>query len=62
LFTVQEAHTTPKILLLALAFAVTIGSVTSPSANPQNLLIAHQRAMSPTLYYFSSAISYLPTF
>ena len=30
----------PKILLLALAFAVTIGSVTSPIGNPQNLLIA----------------------
>ena len=29
-----------KILLLALAFAVTIGSVTSPIGNPQNLLIA----------------------
>ncbi len=30
----------PKMLLLALAFAVTIGSVTSPIGNPQNLLIA----------------------
>lgn len=30
----------PKPLLLALAFAVTIGSVTSPIGNPQNLLIA----------------------
>ncbi len=30
----------PKILLLSLAFAVTIGSVTSPIGNPQNLLIA----------------------
>ena len=30
----------PKILLLALAFAVTIGSVMSPIGNPQNLLIA----------------------
>ncbi len=30
----------PKILLLALAFAVTIGSVISPIGNPQNLLIA----------------------
>jgi Na+/H+ antiporter NhaD/arsenite permease-like protein len=31
---------TPKPLLLALAFAVTIGSVLSPIGNPQNLLIA----------------------
>lgn len=30
----------PKPLLLALAFAVTIGSVMSPIGNPQNLLIA----------------------
>jgi Na+/H+ antiporter NhaD/arsenite permease-like protein len=30
----------PKLLLLALAFAVTIGSVMSPMGNPQNLLIA----------------------
>ncbi len=30
----------PNILLLALAFAVTIGSVMSPIGNPQNLLIA----------------------
>jgi len=29
-----------KLLLLALAYAVTIGSVTSPIGNPQNLLIA----------------------
>ena len=30
----------PKLLLLALCFAITIGSVTSPIGNPQNLLIA----------------------
>ncbi len=30
----------PKMLLLTLAFAVTIGSVASPIGNPQNLLIA----------------------
>jgi len=30
----------PKILLITLAFAITIGSVTSPIGNPQNLLIA----------------------
>jgi Na+/H+ antiporter NhaD/arsenite permease-like protein len=32
----------PKLLLLALAFSVTIGSVASPIGNPQNLLIALQ--------------------
>ena len=36
----RKADTSPKILLLALAFAVTIGSVSSPIGNPQNLLIA----------------------
>ncbi|MCX6003627.1 MAG: SLC13 family permease [Chloroflexi bacterium] len=36
----KKIDTSPKILLLALAFAVTIGSVTSPIGNPQNLLIA----------------------
>jgi Na+/H+ antiporter NhaD/arsenite permease-like protein len=30
----------PKLLLLALAFSVTIGSVLSPIGNPQNLIIA----------------------
>jgi Na+/H+ antiporter NhaD/arsenite permease-like protein len=30
----------PVLLLLALAFGVTIGSVMSPIGNPQNLLIA----------------------
>jgi Na+/H+ antiporter NhaD/arsenite permease-like protein len=35
-----KTKTAPKVLLLALAFAVTIGSVMSPIGNPQNLLIA----------------------
>jgi len=38
---VARRHGMPgKLMLLALAFAVTIGSVTSPIGNPQNLLIA----------------------
>ncbi len=36
----RKHQTSPKLLLLALAFAVTIGSVMSPIGNPQNLLIA----------------------
>jgi len=36
----SKADTQPKVLLLSLAFAVTIGSVMSPIGNPQNLLIA----------------------
>jgi len=38
----KKADAQPKILLLSLAFAVTIGSVMSPIGNPQNLLIAIQ--------------------
>jgi Na+/H+ antiporter NhaD/arsenite permease-like protein len=36
----KKADTQPKVLLLSLAFAVTIGSAMSPIGNPQNLLIA----------------------
>ncbi len=36
----RKANAQPKILLLSLGFAVTIGSVMSPIGNPQNLLIA----------------------
>jgi Na+/H+ antiporter NhaD/arsenite permease-like protein len=36
----SKSRRQPKVLLLSLAFAVTIGSVMSPIGNPQNLLIA----------------------
>jgi len=36
----RSHRVSPKLLLLALAFAVTLGSVMSPIGNPQNLLIA----------------------
>lgn len=36
----KKHNTSGKLLLLTLAFAVTIGSVMSPIGNPQNLLIA----------------------
>ncbi|MBI3577983.1 MAG: anion transporter, partial [Ignavibacteriales bacterium] len=36
----RKHQMSPKLLLLALCFAVTIGSVMSPIGNPQNLLIA----------------------
>ncbi|MBN1368148.1 MAG: anion transporter [Dehalococcoidales bacterium] len=35
-----KTGTRPKLLLLVLAFSVTIGSVMSPIGNPQNLLVA----------------------
>jgi Na+/H+ antiporter NhaD/arsenite permease-like protein len=44
----------PKLLLLALAFAVTTGSVMSPIGNPQNLLVALNSGMaSPFAEFFS---------
>lgn len=44
----------PKLLLLALAFAVTIGSAMSPIGNPQNLLIALDDSITaPFLTFFS---------
>jgi Na+/H+ antiporter NhaD/arsenite permease-like protein len=50
----------PVLLLLALAFAVTTGSVLSPIGNPQNLLIALGGGMSsPFLTFFGGL--WLPT-
>jgi len=40
LYLARRHGISPKLLLLALAFAVTTGSVASPIGNPQNLLIA----------------------
>ena len=36
----RKHEMSPKLLLLALAFSVTLGSIVSPIGNPQNLLIA----------------------
>jgi Na+/H+ antiporter NhaD/arsenite permease-like protein len=48
----SKTDTRPKILLLALAFAVTIGSVMSPIGNPQNLLIAlHDNVTNPFITF-----------
>jgi len=48
----SKTDTRPKILLLSLAFAVTIGSVMSPIGNPQNLLIAiHGNVPDPFLTF-----------
>ena len=56
----SKARTSPKILLLALAFAVTIGSVTSPIGNPQNLLIAiNGNVANPFITFFRYLL--LPT-
>jgi Na+/H+ antiporter NhaD/arsenite permease-like protein len=50
----------PKILLLTLAFAVTIGSVMSPIGNPQNLLIATNGGIENPFITFFKFLS-LPT-
>lgn len=49
----KQHRMSPKVLLLALAFAVTLGSVVSPIGNPQNLLVAiHGRMNNPFVEFF----------
>ncbi len=49
----KKANIRPQILLLSLAFAITIGSVMSPIGNPQNLLIAiHGEIENPFVTFF----------
>lgn len=56
----QKASAPPRILLLALAFAITIGSVMSPIGNPQNLLVAiHGNISNPFVTFFRYLL--LPT-
>ncbi|MDD2889294.1 MAG: anion transporter [bacterium] len=50
----------PKLLLLSLAFAVTIGSVMSPIGNPQNLLIAINGNITNSFIVFLKYL-FLPT-
>lgn len=52
----KEHHINPKILLLALAFAVTTGSVISPIGNPQNLLIALGSGMENPFIAFTGTL------
>jgi len=56
----KKNNTSPKLLLLALAFAVTIGSVMSPIGNPQNLLIAiNSNILNPFITFFK--FLFIPT-
>lgn len=50
----------PKVLLLTLAFAVTIGSVMSPLGNPQNFLIATQAGLDNSFITFFRYL-FIPT-
>jgi Na+/H+ antiporter NhaD/arsenite permease-like protein len=53
-------HIQPKLLLLALAFAITTGSVMSPIGNPQNLLVAVDAGMSSPFVTFGVYL-FIPT-
>lgn len=44
-YVARHAGIRPAVLLLALAFGITVGSVMTPIGNPQNLLIAVQSGM-----------------
>ncbi len=47
----------PKLMLLSLAFAITIGSVASPIGNPQNLLVASSGIVKkPFIDFFSNLL------
>ncbi len=51
----REHNINSKLLLLTLAYAITIGSVMSPIGNPQNFLIASQGGLTePFLTFFKS--------
>ncbi len=56
----EKERINPKLMLLSLAFAVTIGSVASPIGNPQNLLIASSGDVSNPFVTFFSYLA-LPT-
>ena len=59
LFAIKE-WINPKLMLLSLAFAITIGSVASPIGNPQNLLVASSGLVSePFVTFFSNLL--IPT-
>ena len=59
LFAIKEGIN-PKLMLLSLAFAITIGSVASPIGNPQNLLVASSGLVSePFVTFFSNLL--IPT-
>ncbi|MGZ5045124.1 MAG: SLC13 family permease [Methylobacter sp.] len=56
----REHNINSTLLLLALAYAITIGSVMSPIGNPQNFLIASQGGLSAPFLTFFSALA-IPT-
>jgi len=53
----REHNVNSKLLLLTLAFAITIGSVMSPIGNPQNFLIASQSRLPAPFLTFLQALT-----
>jgi Na+/H+ antiporter NhaD/arsenite permease-like protein len=56
----KRNHISTKLLLLCLAFAITIGSVMSPIGNPQNLLVAMKGNIKSPFVTFSKYL-FIPT-
>jgi len=56
----REHNINSKLLLLTLAYAITIGSVMSPLGNPQNFLIASQGGLPAPFLTFFKALA-IPT-
>lgn len=56
----REHNINNKLLLLTLAYAITIGSVMSPIGNPQNFLIASQGGLSEPFLTFAKMLA-IPT-
>jgi Na+/H+ antiporter NhaD/arsenite permease-like protein len=56
----REHNVNSRLLLLTLAYAITIGSVMSPIGNPQNFLIASQGGLSAPFLTFFKALA-IPT-
>lgn len=52
----REHDLDERLMLLALAFGVTLGSVLSPIGNPQNLLIATQSGMAEPFFAFLTTL------
>jgi Na+/H+ antiporter NhaD/arsenite permease-like protein len=59
-YVASRAGIRPVILLLGLAFGITVGSVMTPIGNPQNLLIAAQSGISTPFLTFLTHLT-LPT-
>lgn len=58
--TARKTGVNPKLLLISLAFSITIGSIMSPIGNPQNLLVALNGGITNPFITFPSYLA-LPT-